>query len=60
VFTSLEERRREGLGKLLQGLTEDELSGLLIGHRALHAARTRHVAKTAALAGSTASEVTPS
>ena len=59
VFTSIEERRREGLGKLLQGLTEDELSGLLIGHRALHAARTRHVANTAAEAGSTASGVTP-
>jgi DNA-binding MarR family transcriptional regulator len=59
VFTSIEERRREGLGKLLLGLTEDELSGLLIGHRALHAARTRHVAKTAADVGTTPSDVTP-
>ena len=48
VFTSIEEWRREGLAKLLQGLTEDELNGLLIGHRALHAARERHVVASAA------------
>jgi len=48
VFVSIEERRREGLGKLLEGLTEDELIGLLKGHRAIRAARERHVARTAA------------
>jgi DNA-binding MarR family transcriptional regulator len=47
VFTSIEERRREGLGKLLQSLAEDELTGLLKGHRALRAARERHGAKLA-------------
>src|SRR6266540_630261 len=29
VFTSIEERRRQGLGKLLENLSEDELTGLL-------------------------------
>jgi DNA-binding MarR family transcriptional regulator len=48
VFTSIEERRREGLGRLLQSLNEDELVGLLKGHRALRAARERHGGKSAA------------
>jgi DNA-binding MarR family transcriptional regulator len=48
VFTSIEERRRLGLGKLLESLTEDELTGLLKGHRALRAARERHGVKSAA------------
>jgi DNA-binding MarR family transcriptional regulator len=48
VFTSIEERRREGLGKLLESLTEDELTGLLKGHRALRAARVKHGVKSAA------------
>jgi DNA-binding MarR family transcriptional regulator len=48
VFTSIEERRREGLGKLLQSLTEDELTGLLKGHRALRAARVKHGVMSAA------------
>jgi DNA-binding MarR family transcriptional regulator len=54
VFTSIEELRREGLGRLLQSLTEDELTGLLKGHRALRAARERHGVKSAAEAGETA------
>src|SRR6266540_6610608 len=48
VFTSIEQRRREGLGKLLESLSEDELTGLLKGHRALRAARDRHGVKSAA------------
>jgi len=48
VFTSIEERRRLGLGKLLESLSEDELTGLLKGHRALRAARDRHGVKSAA------------
>ncbi len=51
VFTSIEQRRREGLGKLLQSLTEDELTGLLKGHRALRAARVKHGVQSAAEAG---------
>jgi DNA-binding MarR family transcriptional regulator len=48
VFTSIEQRRREGLGKLLESLTEDELTGLLKGHRALRAARVKLGVKSAA------------
>src|SRR6266508_5969363 len=48
VFTSIEERRRLGLGKLLESLYEDEITSLLKGHRALRAARDRHGVKSAA------------
>jgi DNA-binding MarR family transcriptional regulator len=41
VAHSLEERHREGLGVLLEQLTDDELTGFLVGLRALHAARAR-------------------
>ena len=39
VFGEIDRRRRQGLGKLLTHLSDDELSGLLAGHRALRAAR---------------------
>jgi DNA-binding MarR family transcriptional regulator len=39
VFRELEEHRREVLARLLDELTEEELSGLLAGVRALRAAR---------------------
>jgi DNA-binding MarR family transcriptional regulator len=39
VFGDIDRRRRAGLSKLLDGLTDDELAGLLQGHRALRAAR---------------------
>jgi len=39
VFREIDERRRFGLGKLLEHLSEDELEGLLKGHRALRIAR---------------------
>jgi DNA-binding MarR family transcriptional regulator len=39
LFADIDARRRAGLTALLRGLTEDELRGLLAGHRALHSAR---------------------
>ena len=39
LFADIDAMRRTGLSKLLQRLTDDELSGLLAGHRALRAAR---------------------
>ena len=39
VFADINQRRRRGLAKLLAGLQDDELRGLLAGHRALRAAR---------------------
>ena len=39
VFAELNARRRQGLGKLLSGLSDEQLEGLLEGHRALRAAR---------------------
>ncbi|MGZ6315127.1 MAG: MarR family transcriptional regulator, partial [Candidatus Limnocylindrales bacterium] len=39
VFRDIDERRRVGLGKMLERLTADELDGLLRGHRALRLVR---------------------
>lgn len=39
VFARIDERRRQGLGGLLERLSDEELHGLLVGHRALRAAR---------------------
>lgn len=39
VFGDIDRRRRKGLAMLLGRLSDEELNGLLIGHRALHAAR---------------------
>ena len=45
VFGLIDRRRRLGLGKLLTRLSDDELQGLLAGHRALRAARAELFAK---------------
>jgi len=39
VLGDIDTRRRQALARLLSMLTDDELSGLLTGHRALRAAR---------------------
>lgn len=45
LFADIDARRREGLTALLRGLSEQELRGLLAGHRALRAARAEIVRK---------------
>jgi DNA-binding MarR family transcriptional regulator len=45
IFRDIGTRRRAGLTRLLEGLTDDELSALLTGHRALRAARSIYVAQ---------------
>lgn len=44
VFREIDLRRRESLVTLLQGLNDEELAGLLTGHRALRKARATAVA----------------
>ena len=39
VFLAIDRRRREGLAKILERITEEDLAALLQGHRALRAAR---------------------
>jgi DNA-binding MarR family transcriptional regulator len=39
VFGEIDQRRRKGLAKLLDKLSDEQLEGLLEGHRALRAAR---------------------
>jgi DNA-binding MarR family transcriptional regulator len=39
LFTDIDDRRRAGLAKLLDQLADEDLAGLLQGHRALRAAR---------------------
>ncbi len=46
IFQSLEEHRRGRLVKLLEQLSDDEMAGLLLGLRALHAARAQMTAST--------------
>jgi DNA-binding MarR family transcriptional regulator len=41
VFAEIDTRRRQALHKLLDDLTDDQLAGLLSGHRALRDARRR-------------------
>lgn len=41
LFGDIDERRRTGLAKLLDELSDEDLAGLLQGHRALRAARQR-------------------
>jgi DNA-binding MarR family transcriptional regulator len=43
LFTDIDDQRRKGLAKLLDRLTDDDLEGLLRGHRALRAARMAYV-----------------
>ena len=56
VFREIDRRRREGLAKLLQRLSDEELAGLLTGHRALRKAR----AAAAAMAPAADSTASPS
>jgi len=42
LFAEIDQKRRQGLGKLLSGLSDAELTGLLAGHRALRAARAQY------------------
>jgi DNA-binding MarR family transcriptional regulator len=42
LFAEIDARRRKGLGKLLEHLSDRDLRGLLDGHRALRAARRAH------------------
>jgi DNA-binding MarR family transcriptional regulator len=51
VFGEIDARRRKGLAKLLEALTDDDLRGLLQGHRALRAARAAFAAQADADAG---------
>lgn len=53
VFREIDDRRRFGLGKLLERLSVDELEGLLAGHRALRIARTEAAAARLATAAGT-------
>jgi DNA-binding MarR family transcriptional regulator len=48
LFAEIDEKRRQGLSKLLGALSEAELSGLLAGHRALRAARAQSTREQAA------------
>lgn len=41
LFADIDERRRAGLAKLLDELSDDDLAGLLQGHRALRSARKK-------------------
>ena len=45
VFGDIDVRRRKGLAALLGRLSDEELQGLLVGHRALRAARAELAAK---------------
>jgi DNA-binding MarR family transcriptional regulator len=47
VFTAIGETRRVGLAKMLEHLTDDEVEGLLKGHRALR--KVRSLAAAAAM-----------
>jgi DNA-binding MarR family transcriptional regulator len=51
IFQEIDQRRRDGLALLLGGLSRDELTGLLQGHRALRAARQQLARKLQASAG---------
>ncbi|MBI3749458.1 MAG: MarR family transcriptional regulator [Chloroflexi bacterium] len=59
IFREMDERRRVGLGKLLERLSADELEALLKGHRALRIARTQAFAARAAAASDVGSTDRP-
>jgi DNA-binding MarR family transcriptional regulator len=48
LFADIDARRRKGLGKLLEKLSDAELTGLLHGHQALRVARQGFVVKAQA------------
>lgn len=64
VFREIDERRRVGLGRLLERLSAEELEGLLKGHRALRHARTdsaaAHAAESAGTSDHDVRSTTPS
>jgi len=45
LFDEIDERRRQALTRLLETLPEEALAGLLVGHRAMHAARRAFMAE---------------
>jgi DNA-binding MarR family transcriptional regulator len=45
VFSSLQQRRRDGLARLIDSLSDRQLIGLVSGHRALRRARARLLAE---------------
>jgi DNA-binding MarR family transcriptional regulator len=53
VFREIDLRRREGLGRLLDQLNDDDLAGLLSGHRALRKVRVAAAAARGAAATGT-------
>ena len=57
VFTDMAAHRRQGLAKILGELTAEEIAGLLIGMRAIHAAR-RRVFQSGSEAAATAADGT--
>ena len=54
VLGDIDTRRRQALTKLLTMLSDDELSGLLTGHRALRAARAAYAKSMGAVPASSA------
>jgi DNA-binding MarR family transcriptional regulator len=56
VFRDIDQHRRDGLRRLLGRLSDDEIAGLLDGHRALRAARAAMVADATEPAGETREE----
>jgi DNA-binding MarR family transcriptional regulator len=56
VFADIGGRRRQGLAKLLARLSDDELAGLLAGHRALRTARAELARQLAAAEASEGAE----
>jgi DNA-binding MarR family transcriptional regulator len=53
VFRGIEEHRREGLRKIMGHLSDEELAGLLLGHRALRTARVALMRERAAAEAAT-------
>jgi hypothetical protein len=47
IFRDIDASRRDALTRLLHALTDEELSALLTGHRALKAARAAYLAERA-------------
>ena len=59
VFTDMAAHRRQGLSKILGELTAEEIAGLLIGMRAIHAARRRVFQAGSEAAGTAANGTSP-
>ncbi len=59
IFREIDERRRIGLGKLLEQLSVEELESLLMGHEALRQARSAATAASLAEANRSDTEPAP-